>query len=194
MKYQLNMPLQEEDVRKLKCGDVVFLSGIVYQATGSAQKRALEMYRSGELLPFDLENSAVYHNYSSFTREGDRFKLNYLGATTSALMNPLQPDVIRSFKVRAVIGKGGMDKNTLDAMREVGCVYLAQVGGCSALYSPLAEIKAGYWEDLGGNLVLALELDNFGPLTVAMDTNGNSIFADVEKAVSENLKKIAGTL
>jgi len=194
MKYHLNMPLQEEDVRKLKCGDVVFLSGIVYQATGSAQKRVLEMYRKGERLPFDLENSAVYHNYSSFTKDGDRFKLNYLGATTSALMNPLQPDVIRNFKVRAIIGKGGMDKSTLDAMHEVGCVFLAQVGGCSALYSPLAMINAGYWEDLGGNLVLALELFDFGPLTVAMDANNNSIFSDVEKAVTKNLKKIKGAL
>jgi fumarate hydratase subunit beta len=83
-----------------------------------------------------------------------------------------------------------MDAEVLKAMQENACVYLAQVGGCSALYSAgVKEISGVYWEDLQANLVIALELDNFGPLTVGMDVHGNSIYAETEASIEKNLKE-----
>ncbi|MDN5348209.1 MAG: fumarate hydratase subunit beta [Clostridia bacterium] len=188
--YRLTLPLTADQVKELKVGDVVYLSGRVYQATAAAHQRMLEYLKAGKELPFPTKDLGIFHCYTSWRREGEGYKLNYLGATTSASVNKYQPEVIARLGIRVVIGKGGMDAGVLKAMQENACVYLAQVGGCSALYSAgVRGIPAVYWEDLQANLVIALELDNFGPLTVGMDAHGNSIYAETEAKVRENIRE-----
>lgn len=185
---RLTTPLTEKEVREIKAGDVVYLDGIVYQVRFPAHLRALEYAAREEQLPFDLKRAVIYHVYTSVTESDSGPHLNYLGATTSALLNRIEPQFIRTFKLGAIIGKGGMDKVCLDAMREVGCVFLAQVGGASALYTAKVKgISEIYWEDMGTERVLGLELEKFGPLIVGMDASGNSLYEQVQIKLKDKL-------
>jgi len=188
---RLKTPLSEEDVRALRIGDAVYLTGTIYQIRLGGHLKALECAEKGQGLPFNLENSVIYHAFSSIVRIDSGWKLNYIGATTSALLNKYEPPLIRRFKVRGIIGKGGMDRATLEAMREVGCIYLAQVGGASALYtSKIEEVQAAYWDELGAERIFALKVKDFGPLHVGMDAHGDSIYENVSSAVKKKLPGI----
>ncbi|MEM2225864.1 MAG: FumA C-terminus/TtdB family hydratase beta subunit [Candidatus Bathyarchaeia archaeon] len=188
---RLETPLSEGDARALRVGDVVYLTGTIYQIRLGGHLKALECAEKGQRLPFDLEGSVIYHAFSSIVRTNAEWRLNYIGATTSALLNKYEPSLIRRFKVRGIIGKGGMDGATLEAMKEVGCVYLAQVGGASALYtSRIERVQAAYWEELGAERVFALKVRDFGPLHVGMDSHGNSLYESVNTAVKGKLPEI----
>jgi fumarate hydratase subunit beta len=114
------------------------------------------------------------------------------GPTTSTRMNTLEPQFIEKFGPRVIIGKGGMGKETLKAMEKFGCVYLALTGGAAVLAAKgIKKVKGVEWFDLGMPEALwILEGENFGPLIVAMDTHGNSLFDDVEKEIAANVVKI----
>jgi fumarate hydratase subunit beta len=100
-------------------------------------------------------------------------------------MNSLEPRMIREFGIRAIIGKGGMSKDVSDAMKECGCVYLAATGGSAVtLAEGLARIKGVEWLDLGMPEALwKFDTNRLGPLVVAMDSNGNSLYEDVRKSL-----------
>lgn len=191
MEKYLSLPLSEADVRELNIGDIVYLSGELIQLLSPAHKRALEYKSQGKELPFDLENMAIYHCYTCLIEEGDDLQCKFLGASTSAGVNPYEPDFIRAFKIRAIVGKGGMDQETLNAMEEVGCVYLAQIGGCCQLCTQTVEqTTEKFWEDLAANLGVKHVFKNLGPLIVGMDAKGNSLFAEVNAEVQQNKKRI----
>ncbi|MEM2082696.1 MAG: FumA C-terminus/TtdB family hydratase beta subunit [Candidatus Bathyarchaeia archaeon] len=188
---RLETPLNEGDARALRVGDVVYLTGTIYQIRLGGHLKALECAEKGQRPPFDLEGSVIYHAFSSIVRTDAEWRLNYIGATTSALLNKYEPPLIRKFKVRGIVGKGGMDGATLEAMKEVGCVYLAQVGGASALYtSRIERVQAAHWEELGAERVFALKVKDFGPLHVGMDAHGNSLYESVNSIVKSKLPEI----
>ena len=191
MEKYLSLPLAEKDVRELNAGDIVYLSGEIVQLLSGAHKRALQYRAEGKPLPFDIENMAIYHCYTCLVEEGCNLKCQFLGASTSAGVNPFEPAFVREFKPRAIVGKGGMDKATLDAMQEVGCVYLAQIGGCSQVYSQtVSEVIEKFWEDLAANLGIRFRFNNLGPLVVGMDANGKSLFDMTNAEVEKNKKLI----
>jgi fumarate hydratase subunit beta len=191
----LSTPLTIEKVKKLKAGDVVYLNGIVYQLRFPAHLRALQYAKKKERLPFDMRRAVIYHVYSSVTRSDNGFHLNYLGATTSSLLNRIEPEVIRAFQLGGIIGKGGMDKACLDAMREVGCIYLAQVGGASALYTArVIGVSEAHWLDMGSEMVLGFQFNKFGPLVVGMDAFGNSLYEQVQARLRDKLPSIYESL
>lgn len=191
MEKHLSLPLSEKDVRGLDTGDIVYLSGEIIQLLGPAHRRALEDKAAGRELPFDVENMAIYHCYTCLTGDEDRLRCEFLGASTSAGVNPYEPEFIRQFKVRAVIGKGGMDDHTLRAMKEVGCVYLAQIGGCCQLSSQaVQETKGTFWEDMAANFGVKMMFKDLGPLVVAMDANGNSQFETINQRAMKNKEEI----
>lgn len=190
--HHLKTPLSEADVRKLRAGDVVYLSGTMFTARDQAHKRALELRKRGEKLPIEMEGLAVFHCGPIVRKAGEEWQMVAAGPTTSTRMNALQPDFIREFKVRAVIGKGGMDERTAGAMKEHGCVYLACTGGCAVLASKgVKRVSAVHWYDLGmPEAVWVLEVEEFGPLVVGIDAHGNSLYKDVQKQVEGNLSKV----
>ncbi len=191
MERYLTLPLTEEEVRELNTGDIVYLSGEVVQLLAPAHKRALEYKAEGKELPFELENMAIYHAYTSVDKQDGKWHCNYLGASTSAGVNPYEPDFIREFGIRVIIGKGGMDQATLDAMREVGCVYLAQIGGlCQFCTRAVTETTEVFWDDLAANMGVKHVFKDLGPLIVGMDANGNSQFDDVAEEVQKNKEKV----
>ena len=116
--YHLTTPISEEDARKLKVGDIVYVTGEhVYTARDEAHERALHMFEKGEKPPVDFEGSVIYH----------------VGPTTSIRMELFEDEFLRKYKAPILVGKGGMGKKTLDALKEVGAVYCSYTGGCGAL-------------------------------------------------------------
>ena len=191
MERHLTFPLSAEDVRALHTGDIVYLTGELIQLLSGAHARALQYKAEGKPLPFNVENMGIYHSYTCLVGEGCDLKCEYLGASTSAGVNPYEPDFIREFKPRVIVGKGGMNQATLDAMQEIGCVYLAQIGGCSQIYSKtVVKTKEKFWEDLAANLGIRFEFKDLGPLVVGMDANGNSLFDDVNAQVQANKQAV----
>jgi fumarate hydratase subunit beta len=190
----LRLPLSEKTVRDLKLGDTVFISGTFVTARDEAHIHALDALKTDHPVPFEFEDSAVFH-CGPIAREVSKGKWEIVaaGPTTSTRMNSLEPDFLRKFKVRAIIGKGGMSRPTVDAMKEVGAVYLAITGGAAVVAAKgIAEVKAVHWlEELGMPEALwVLEGKDFGPMTVAIDAHGNSIFEKVDAQVKENAVRI----
>lgn len=192
----ITTPLAEEAVRSLKLGEVVHLSGLVYTGRDEVHQRAIELRERGEQLPVDLEGAALYHCGPIVKREGERWRLVAAGPTTSSRMNALEPRFIELFGVRAIIGKGGMSHPTVEAMKRFGCVYLAITGGAAVLAARgVRKVVGVEWLDLGMPEALwILEAENLGPLTVAIDSSGNSLYArvdeDVRKKVIEARKRL----
>ncbi len=188
----MKLPLTVEEVRRLSLGDIVYLSGALYTARDEAHLRMLEHKREGKPIPVDLEGSAIFHCGPIMERRGDGWRVVAAGPTTSSRMNSMEPQTIREFGIRAVVGKGGMDNNTVKAMQEHGCVYLAITGGAAVLAAKgVKEVKGVHWLDLGmPEAFWVLEVEGFGPLTVAVDAHGHSLYEMVDKEVERNIPRV----
>ncbi len=189
---RLITPLGEDAIRGLKIGDVVYLNGEILTARDEAHIRALEYLKEGKELPLKLNDAAVFHCGPIMQKKGDEWHLVAAGPTTSSRMNSLEPELIEKFGVRAIIGKGGMSKPTLDAMKKFGCVYLAITGGAALLAAKgIKSVKTVHWLDLGMPEALwVLESENFGPLIVAMDAHGNSLYERVENDTKKKIPNV----
>ena len=190
--YHLKTPISEEEIRKLKVNDTIYITGTIVTARDQAHRRALEYFKQGKPLPINLEGLAVFHCGPVVSKEGEKWVAVAAGPTTSTRMDIFEDEFIKNFKVRVVIGKGGMGKRTTDAMAKYGAVYGAFTGGAAILAAKaIKNVKGVEWLDLGTPEALWIfEVEDFGPLTVAIDSHGNNLFTDVAKAVEENRKKI----
>ncbi len=180
-------PITEAQVRELAVGDVVLISGEMF--TG---RDAVHSYLMKHEPPYDLNGSVLYHCGPVVMKNNGHYKITAAGPTTSIREEPYQADIIKRYGVRAVIGKGGMGKKTLEGMKEAGAVYLNAIGGAAQYYSRCIED------------VIDVELLDFGipeamwhlrvkefPAIVTMDAHGNSMHADVEQGSAVMLQKLA---
>jgi len=190
--YKLKTPISEEEIRKLKVDDVLYISGTIVTARDQAHRRALEYFKEGKPLPINLDGLAVFHCGPVVSKEGDKWVAIAAGPTTSTRMDIFEDEFIRDFKVRVIIGKGGMGNKTTDAMAKYGAVYGAFTGGAAILAAKaIKNVKSVEWLDLGTPEALWIfEVEEFGPLTVAIDSHGSNIFMDIAKKVEENKQKI----
>ncbi len=190
--YKLKTPISEEDVRKLKVNDVIYITGTMFTARDSAHKRALEYYKQGKKMPINPQGLAVFHCGPIVKKENNKWTIVAAGPTTSTRMDLFEDEFIKNYKIRVVIGKGGMGKKTTDAMKKYGAVYGAFTGGAAVLAAKaIKNVKTVEWFDLGMPEALwILEVEDFGPLAVAIDSHGNNLFEDVRKKVEENRPKI----
>ncbi len=193
--YRLKTPVSEEDVRKLKVGDIVYLDGIIITGRDQVHRRALELAAKGEKdkVPVNLEGMALYHCGPIVKKIDGEWKIFGFGPTTSARMESVEADFIREFKVRLIIGKGGMFEKTTQAMKEYGAAYLAYPGGTSAVAtSAVKRVVDVHWLDLGTpEAMWVVEVENFGPTMVAIDSHGNNLYTDVlskAKKAAEEIK------
>ncbi len=143
-------------------------------------------------MPIDLQGLAVFHCGPIVRKEDDKWTVVAAGPTTSTRMDLFEDEFIKAFKVRVVIGKGGMGKRTTEGMKKYGAVYGAFTGGAAVLAAKaIKNVKSVEWFDLGMPEALwILDVEDFGPLIVAIDTHGNNVFEDVRKEVEENRQKI----
>ncbi|KYD24841.1 fumarate hydratase [Geobacillus sp. FSL W8-0032] len=177
-------PLSEEQVRQLRVGDVVRISGMIY--TG---RDAIHKYLMDHDAPVDLNGQIIYHCGPVMLKDEEgRWHVKAAGPTTSIREEPYQGDIMKKFGVRAVIGKGGMGAKTLQALKEHGGVYLNAIGGAAQYYADC--IKSVEGVDLLEfgipEAMWHLRVENFTAV-VTMDSHGNSLHEDVEKSSLEKL-------
>lgn len=194
--YKLRTPISEEEIRKLRVNDVLYISGTIVTARDQAHRRALELHKQGKQLPINLEGLAVFHCGPLMGKEGGKWIIVSAGPTTSTRMEVFEDKFIEKFKVRVIIGKGGMGTRTTEAMKKYGAVYGAFTGGAGVIAAQAVKnIKGVEWFDLGMPEALwILEVEEFGPLTVAIDSHGNNLYEDVKKRVELNKQNIYQTL
>ncbi|MHC1592500.1 MAG: FumA C-terminus/TtdB family hydratase beta subunit [Methermicoccaceae archaeon] len=183
----LGTPLGDE-VLTLKVGDVVYLSGKVLTARDDAHLKLIEHVKSGEQIPFEVEGAAIYHCGPLARHEDtDEWKVVSAGPTTSERMAKLTGALLEELDVRALIGKGGM--STASRLLEGRGVYLAFCGGCGALAASHITKATPHWiDELGmAEAVWELEVEELGPLLVAVDSHGNDLYARIKEHSSKVL-------
>jgi fumarate hydratase class I len=183
----LEPPLTEAEVRSLKVGDVVLISGLIY--TG---RDAAHAYLMKNPSPVDLHGAVLYHCGPVALKQGDQWKINAAGPTTSIREEPYQAEIIQRFGIRAVMGKGGMGKKTLDALKTHGAVYLNAIGGAAQYYAAaITQVEGVSLLELGvPEAMWHLRVNDLMAL-VTMDAHGNSLHADVERVTGEALEKVS---
>jgi fumarate hydratase class I len=177
---RLTYPFSEKEVRSLKAGDAVLVSGRVY----TGRDRFHKHFADGGDIPVDFRDGALFHCGPVMVRKAGEWKVVAAGPTTSVRENPYEPDFIRVSGVRLVIGKGGMDSATLAACEKYGCVYLQAVGGAAALTAACVRRVPGvhFLEEWGAaEACWEFEMADF-PCVVAMDSHGTSLFRSVSEA------------
>lgn len=190
----LKTPLEETQIMELQLNDVVYLSGKVYIMMFDHQfEKLMGPIREGKPCPLDMDGGVIYHTGTIYKKRDDgSVDFRGIGATTSSKFNGETPEIIQKTGVKAIIGKGGMNSEVLAAMKERHCVYLSVVGGCSAIYTPhVKTVTREIWPQKSWSKnVLEIEVEEYGPLFVAMDARGNSIFEKVGNLAEENRSKI----
>ena len=173
MAIKITAPLSREEARKLKSGDSVLISGVIYTARDAAHKRLCELADKGQELPLDIKDSIIYYVGPTPAKEGQA--IGSAGPTTSYRMDAYSPTLIRLGET-GMIGKGKRGPEVIAAMKEHGAVYFGAIGGCGALLSKCikkAEVIA--YDDLGAEAIRRLEVEDF-PAVVIIDSEGNNLY------------------
>jgi len=172
MDIKVKAPLTKIDAEKLKAGDSVLLSGIIYTARDAAHKRMVDSLANGEELPIDIVNQVIYYAGPAPAKEGQ--VIGSCGPTTSGRMDAYAPLLIEK-GLTGMIGKGERLDSVVDAMKTYTAVYFGAIGGAGALISKCvksAEVVA--YDDLGTEAIRKLVVEDF-PVIVVIDSKGNKI-------------------
>lgn len=171
----LTAPLCKEDLLKLRAGDSVLLSGVIYTARDAAHARLCNALDAGQPLPVDLKGQTIY--YAGPTPPPPGKPTGAIGPTTSVRMDAYTPKLLH-YGVNALIGKGGRGQAVKDALEECGAVYFAAIGGCAAYMAACVErCDVVAYDDLGTESIKRLEIRDM-PLTVAVDAHGGDAYED----------------
>ncbi|MCE4617996.1 MAG: FumA C-terminus/TtdB family hydratase beta subunit [Desulfurococcales archaeon] len=196
--FHLKTPLTDEEVEKLRVGDIVYITGIMVTARDEAHKEILETLEKGEKLPIDLKGLVLYHCGPVARKRPDgSWEIVAAGPTTSMRMESVEAEFIEKTGVKMIVGKGGMGKRTAEAMKKHKAVYAVFTGGAGALAADrIKRVVDVYWlEELGiPEAVWVFEVEEFGPLIVTIDTTGENYYekklADVRKRAEEVIKEL----
>ena len=178
MEYHINTPLNKEELKKLRIGDTVYLTGTIYTARDAAHKRMQEALDQKEELPVSMENNVIYYMGPSPAREGR--PIGSAGPTTASRMDKYAPALL-DLGLAAMVGKGKRSPQVKEAIVRNGAVYFAAIGGAGALLSKAitaSEVVA--YEDLGTEAVRKLTVRDF-PVIVVMDTAGQDLYETAPK-------------
>ena len=202
MAIELTVPISEEQVRGLKVGDQVEVSGVIFTGRDTAHKYMMDNFIKGdcppsekemyEILKKGLAGSVIYHCGPVVRKRDDgRYEFVAAGPTTSIREEPYQADVFGHFGVRAVIGKGGMRDKTLNGCREHGAVYLHAIGGAATLIAEsVKEVVNVHKLDFGvPEAFWEIRVEKF-PCVVTMDAHGNSLHDKIRSDSEARLEQI----
>jgi L(+)-tartrate dehydratase beta subunit len=193
--YDFHMPVSEADVRKLRINDTVTLHDTLYGIRDATQ---IHMFDHGRKTRFDMRGHAVIHTAPNvkWVGETEAHPSGYapvcIGTTTSARMERFTRPLMEQYGVRLIIGKGGLFAASAKAFSDMGGAYLAIIGGTAALETTwIEQIEEVDLDDLNPESLWKFRIRGFGPLLVAMDSHGGSLYT----AVNETAKsKRAGVL
>ena len=176
---KLTSPVNPEEVKKLRAGDVVLISGVIYTGRDAAHKRLCELLAKGESLPIDVDGSIIYYVGPTPAKPGQ--VIGSAGPTTSGRMDAYAPTMM-SVGARGMIGKGARLPEVVDAMKKYSGVYFGAIGGAGALLAKCiksAELIA--YEDLGAEALRKLYVEDM-PLVVIIDSEGNNLYESGREA------------
>ena len=186
----IHTPLDPALVRSLRSGEVVYLTGRIFTARDQAH---ILMLREGIPAGLETKQLAIYHCGPIAKPDLGGWRILSAGPTTSMRMESLESEFLEKSGALAVIGKGGMGPETLEALKKLGAIYLSITGGVGVTaMKQLGPVKAVHFLDELGPVEAVWEFDaiKFGPLVVTMDTHGHSLHADVSKETRANLDHI----
>ena len=193
MPIKLTTPISEEDIRKLKVGDEVLLSGTIVTARDQAHKLMVE--EKPDFIREYLKDSVIYHCGPVVKKNEDgSWSFVAAGPTTSSREEPYQADVICEYQVRGVIGKGGMGPKTAEGLKNCGAVYFHAVGGAGSLIAKrVKNVKTVFkLEEFGTpEAFWVIEVEDF-PVVVTMDSHGNSLHKQILEKSEEKAKELMG--
>jgi L(+)-tartrate dehydratase beta subunit len=196
--HVLNMPVGDAEVRALKVGDTVTLEKTLF---GIRDATLIAMFDKGRKTRFNLRGHAVIHTAPNVKKVDPRpgnssgYEPVCIGTTTSMRMERFTRPLMERDGVKLIIGKGGMGPATLEALRDLGGVYLAVVGGAAALETTwIEEIEEVDMDDLHPESLWKFRIKGFGPLLVTMDSHGNSLHADVNAGAAAKRAAILASI
>ena len=188
--YYLPTPASESDIRRLKINDTVTLQNTLFGIRDATQ---IHMFDHDRKTKFDLTGHAVIHTAPNVRKvaTSSEFPAGYepicIGTTTSDRMERFTRPLMIQNGVRMIVGKGGMREGSLEAFAELGGVYLAIIGGTAALETTwIEQIEDVDMDDLNPESLWRFKIHDFGPLLVAMDSHGGSIYQEVKSDVARN--------
>lgn len=196
--YDITTPVSEEQVRSWRINDTVSLNGTLFGIRDATQ---IHMFDHGRATRFDLRGHAVIHtapNVKKVERSSEN-PVGYapvcIGTTTSARMERFTRPLMAQYGVRIIIGKGGLLEQSAEAFSELGGVYLAIIGGTAALETTWVEaIEDVDLDDLNPESLWKLRVRDFGPLMVAMDSEGNSLYRRVKERAQKHRAEVLAKL
>ena len=193
--YEFHMPVSEAQVRQLRVNDTVTLHDTLFGIRDATQ---IHMFDHGRKTRFDMRGHAVVHTAPNvkWVGETEAHPSGYapicIGTTTSARMERFTRPLMAQYGARIIIGKGGLFAASAQAFAELGGVYLAIIGGTAALETTwIEQIEEVDLDDLNPESLWKFRIKGFGPLLVAMDTHGGSLYTEVNAVAKD---KRAGVL
>ncbi len=173
MPKKINLPITENDIKNLKAGDSVLLSGSIITGRDAAHKRLFELIEKNEPLPVSIDGELIYYVGPAPAKPG--FAVGPAGPTSSYRMDKYAPALLDR-GLKGMIGKGARSQEVIDAIVRNNCVYFAAIGGAAALIAKsIKSEEILCYEDLGTEAVRRYEVEDF-PCIVAVDCNGNNIY------------------
>lgn len=170
---KLTTPLTDDQLKDLKAGDNVLITGYIYTGRDAAHKRLIDLLDKGEELPIDVEGAVIYY-VGPTPAKGDR-PIGSAGPTTAYRMDPFAPRLL-DLGLKGMIGKGKRSPEVKDAIVRNGAVYFAAIGGAAALIAKsVKEAEIICYEDLGAEAIRRLYVEDF-PCTVEVDTSGVDLY------------------
>jgi len=182
MEYHLNLPVNKNEIKKLRVGDILYLSGTIFTSRDAGHKKMLDVSK----LPFKPDDMALFHCGPLVKKDNGIWKVISAGPTTSIRMEIFEDSFIERFDISIIIGKGGMGKRTKKALQKDICVYTSFTGGAGVFAADkIEEVLDVFWIDELGmpEAIWIFNVKDFGPLIVSMDSNGNSIYEDIKNKV-----------
>ena len=173
MEKKITLPITDEDIKNLKAGDSVLLTGSIITGRDAAHKRLYELIQKGEKLPVDIKGELIYYVGPAPAKPG--YAVGPAGPTSSYRMDKYAPSLL-DLGLKGMIGKGARNKEVVDAIVRNKGVYLVATGGAAALIAKsIKSEEILCYEDLGTEAVRRYEVEDF-PCIVAIDSNGNNVY------------------
>ena len=187
MKKVLTTPVFYEDIKDLRTGDIVYLTGYLTTGRDDVHHRVVH---EGLTCPYDFKDMAIMHA-GPIVKEGEKNVMVSIGPTSSIRMEADEAAFIERTGVRVIVGKGGIGPLTSEGCKKFGAIHCVFPGGCAVLSaSHVEEIETVYWRELGmPEAVWVMRVNEFGPLIVSIDTEGNNMFVENKAYYAEQKEK-----
>lgn len=187
--YHLTAPLTDEDVKKLKLGDTVYISGECFTCRSRLQKY---IFDEGNILPFDTKDrNILIHNGPIVVKENGKWRLVSFMPTSSIRFEKWGAKSVSEWNLKMIVGKTTMGKETAEMMKKKKCVHVSPRSVSPNLWIDSIEVEDVYLYDELGRIEAAwfFKLNDLGPFIVDIDSEGNNFFDRLDDKIEENKKE-----